>query len=205
MSSKVIGIYRKNLRHAIFAQYPTLSSKDIYKAIKNPNLPDLFFEDLSSFCEKLEIPMHYLSDIFASYKISSNRISEEKFIKFIEDEVSCKSIPKNLPPNITDEQIAILNKFATAIRNHRTQAMPSKKAGLSSERPSYSQQWVFLTRMNSTKSISAKLRVSSILHFCEEVNLAIPPEQFIDSLFTFFEEKLDAITFQQFTHIMETF
>lgn len=205
MTSKIIEIYRKNLRHAIIKQFPTLSSREIYTAIKSPNLPDLFFENLYPYCESLEIPVNFLSNIFASYKVSSNRISEEKFINFLEDEVTCKAIPNKLPPNITDEQIAILAKLANSIRTHRTQATPSKKAGLCSERPSYSQQWIYLSRLNHGTSGSAKIRISSLLHFAADMNLSFAPEKLLDAIFTFFEKKIDTIDFEQFTHLMETF
>lgn len=205
MTSKTIETYRKNLRHAILKQYPTLSSKEIYATLKPSELPDLFFENLYPLCELLEIPINFLPSIFASYRVSSNRISEEKFINFLEDEVTCKAIPIKLPPNITDEQIAILSKLANSIRTRRTQAAPSKKAGLCSERPSYSQQWIYLSRLNHGTSDSAKIRVSSLLHFAADMNLSFPPEQLLDAIFIFFEKKIDTIDFEQFTHLMETF
>lgn len=205
MSSKVIEIYRKNLRHEIIKRFPTFSSREIYAALKSPNLPDLFFENLFPICESIEIPTSSLPNIFIPYRIFSNRISEERFINFLEDEVTCKSIPNKLPPNITDEQIAILSKLANAIRTHRTQATPSKKAGLCSERPSYSQQWIYLTRLNYNKGENAKVRLSSLLHFAAEMNLSFSPEKLLDAIFTFFEKKFDSINFEQFTHLMETF
>lgn len=205
MTSKIIETYRKNLRHAIINQYPTLSSKEIYNTLKSSELPDLFFENLYPFCDFLEIPIKSLPNIFASYRVSSNRISEEKFINFLEDEVTCKAIPKKLPANITDEQIAILAKLANSIRTRRTQAEPSKKAGLSSERSSYSQQWIYLSRLNNGPSESSKIRIASLLHFAADMNYSFSSEELLDAIFTFFEKKMDTIDFEQFTHLMETF
>ena len=204
MSAKLNGAYRKKLRQEILKEHPSLSAKEIFTAMKPQNQPEILFDDLKDLCDKLEIPFSALPEIFSTYGIYNKKLGEEKFIRFLEDEFSLKA-SHALPKTINNEQAAILSKVITSIKTHKTQSATSSRVGLSSERSSFSQTWIFLTRLSCNNGESSKLRVSALCHYADDYNMSFSCEELIDALFAFFGEPLDAIEFDQFTRLLETF
>lgn len=204
MSAREIGIWRKSLRHQIIQSFHNLNSKQIYYAIKNPDLPALFSPDLEPFCKEIEMPVSLLPDVFSPYEIFNSRIKENNFIRFIEDEVTCESIEIQLPTNLKDEQIAIINKFANALRNRKLQSNLNGDS-ITSERSSIARQWTFVVRLNTSTDHNNHVRIAALCRLAQEMNLTFPPEAFIDAIFTFFGKKLDELNYDQFTQLMTTF
>ena len=193
---------RRTLRHEILKDFVGIESRKIVDVIKSPDLPYVTFDDLKPYCQRAKIPFEKLTDIFSLYEVFKKKISPEKFVKFIEDEVTCKTLEKNLNPNLTEDQIRILTEFTEAIKNHRTTAIADETL---SERSLVSNMWIFVIRYNPNSNNSKYVRLATLCRIADELNLSFTTEEFIDSIFAFFGGKIDQLDFTQFVHLMEAF
>jgi hypothetical protein len=211
-----IGGYRKSLRHAILDNFIGFSSKSIYQSLKQPDLPVLFFFDLEPFCNSANIPVTSLPGIFSSYQIFNKRISEEKFTRFLADEVTCKDAPMRLNPELTKEQIKILVSLTTAIRNKKTREVASStimrgnparhaEPEMLSDPMMMSSMWLAMVKYNPAGAPENVLRLAALCRFLDGLDLGEPVEDFITAVFLFFGKKLDQLDFGQFADLMEAF
>ena len=198
MSGKV-ATYRRQLRHAILDDYQGVPCEQIYKDLKNPELPTLFTQDLQKFYEPLGIPESQLSAILAPYGIATKRISVDKLKKFLEDEVTCKSEEGQLKGRVNDVQDRILTTFSNAIRTRKTQA------GDGTGTVQMSSIWIYLVRMNPPGASDKVVRLATLCKLVDEYNLSFSVESFIDAVFTFFGEKIDQLDYGQFAALVRAF
>jgi hypothetical protein len=204
MTAKAIGLARSKIRHLIIRDFAQLNSREICQAVKSPAEPDIRFVDLIPYCERAEVDPHLLPDIFASYEVSTDRIPLVKFIQFVEDEVTCKSLELGIPSDFSFENKTILSKFCRAIRSRRTHGSPLPNE-IISERESVGNLWAHLTRLTPSQTKVSVIRVAGLCHLAEDMRMSFSAEALIDALFQFFQQKLDFITFQQFSLLMDAF
>lgn len=193
---------RRALRHEILKDFQYVESKKIAESIKNPDLPFLTFEDLYPYCARAKIDPAKLTDIFSMYEVFKKKISPKKFVSFLEDEVTCKTIETNPNPNLTDEHIEILTNFAEAIKNHKLTAISGEKL---TGRSLISNMWCFVIRYNTNNGSSKFVRLATLCRLADDLNLAFTTEAFIDAVFTFYGMKIDQLDFPQFVQLMQTF
>ena len=205
MSGKLTGLNRKRLRSAIVRRYPNLSSKDIYESVKRSERAAIFFDDLYGICDAAGVSRALLPDIFATYGIAFGRIRKDQFVRFLDDEVTVKEFMIDVPESLTDEQISILSRFCRALKSRRTQSIFHSANGASSEGISMSQLWIHLCRLTPTRAKVTHLRVASLCQMAADLNMFFSAEDLIDALFTFFNNAMEALDFEQFTRLMETF
>lgn len=199
-----LEISRKKLRHCIFCHYPHKTSSEIYEIIKPSGRSDLFVSDLETFCESSRISKTLLPRILECHRITSQRIRKSDFISFLEDEVTVHQMTPTFPDSLTDEQIAILSQLFRTLKSRKTQAAISTNP-LSSERSSTSQLWVSLCRLAPANSRTNEVPVSTLCRLAEDMNLSFSSEELIDSLFRFFESRLERLTYEQFARLMGLF
>lgn len=193
---------RRTLRHEILKDFVGIESRKIVDAIKSPDLPFITFEDLRPYCERAKIPFEKLTDIFSLYEVFKKKISPKKFVSFLEDEVTCKTLEPNLNPNLTEDQINILTEFAEAIKNHRTTAISDETL---SERSLISNMWIFVIRYNPNITNTKYVRLATLCRIANDLNLSFTTDEFIDAVFTFFGIRIDQLDFTQFVKLMQTF
>jgi hypothetical protein len=172
--------------------------------LKDPSLPVLFLRDLEPLCASAKVPASALPNIFGCYQVFTGRLSEEKLTLFLQDEVTCKAPPIIVNPQLNEEQIKVLLTFAAAVENRRTQAYWTKN-GLSSEPLQFSNVWIWLVRLNPPGSGDKFVRLSTLCRVADELDLGIDLEDFVTSIFLFFQTKLDRLDYNQFSRFMEAF
>jgi hypothetical protein len=204
MTAKAIWLARSKIRHLIISDFAQLNSREICQAVKNPAVPDIRFVDLIPYCERAEVDPQLLPDIFASYEVSTDRIPLAKFIQFVEDEVTCKSLDLGIPKDLTFENRTILSKFCRAIRSRRTTGSPMPNE-IISERASVGNIWAHLTRLSPSQMKVSVIRVAGLCHLAQDMRMTFSAESLIDALFQFLQQKVEFITFQQFTLLMDAF
>ncbi|OHT16831.1 hypothetical protein TRFO_12916 [Tritrichomonas foetus] len=193
---------RRTLRHEILKDFVGIESKKIFEAIKREDLPFITFNELVPYCQRAKIPVEKLTDIFSLYEVFKKKISPKKFINFLEDEVTCKTLEVNLNPKLTDAQIKILTEFAEGIKNHRTTAISLDST---TERSLISNMWIFVVRYNPANSNEKYVRLASLCRIAAEINLSFSTEDFIEAVFTFFDKRIDQLDFTQFVQLMQAF
>ena len=198
-------IQRKHLRSAIVRRFPNLSSKGIYDCVKKGDRAAIFFDDLYEICESAGIGRAALPEIFRTYGVAQGRIRREQFVMFLDDEVTVKEFLIDIPKALTDEQISILSRFCRALKSRRTQAIFHSPNAAGSEGISMSQLWIHLCRLSPTRAKVTHLRVAALCQMASDLNMFFSAEDLIDALFTFFDEACEALDFEQFTRLMETF
>jgi hypothetical protein len=211
-----IGSARRALRHAILDQYIGQSSKTIFDSLKQPDLTVLLFSDLEPLCKTANIPVSTLPGIFASYQIFTKRISEEKFTRYLADEVTCKDPPLVLNPELTKDQINILITLTSSIRNRKTREVATStvmrgNAGrhaepeVLSDPMMLSSMWLAMVKYNPMGATENVLRLAALCRYWDTLDLGAPIEEFITAVFLFFRKKLDQLDFQEFAELMESF
>ena len=193
---------RRALRHEILKDFVGIESRKIFEVIKKPELPYITFEELRPYCKRANIPFEKLTDIFSLYEVFKKKICSKKFVNFLEDEVTCKTLEANLNPNLTDDQIQILTEFAESIKNHRTTAIADEKL---SERSLISNMWIFVVRYNPNITNTKYVRLATLCRISDDLNLSFTTEDFIEAVFTFFGARMDQLDFTQFVRLMQTF
>jgi hypothetical protein len=204
VSAKVITNGRKLLRHAILAMCPDITSSEIYTALCSPDHAFLRLADLIPFCRSANVDPQLLRDMLLTYGIYADSIPRDKFIRFIDDEFTCKSLIIRLPPLLTDTQAAILSKLCKAIRSRRIQSSPASLDPIS-EVTTTSQLWIYVTRMSPKNSKVTSVQIASLCRLARDLNLTFSPEDLIEALFAFFGQKCESLNFAQFTRLMQRF
>jgi hypothetical protein len=210
MSNRVAD-YRRALRHEILCAYPGFYLNKIAQQIKSPDSKRIYLSDLHRFCESGQIPISSLPAIFSSYKVFIGRMSEQKFVEFLRDEVTCRHDEPPLNPALTDNQATLLTQFVAIVKSRKTRDyMPQvrEKAGsptLSGERYALSSTWSTLMRMSTGQGSEKYIRVATLCRIAAEIELQTTTEAFIDALFAFYGRRLDQITFDEFAQLMEAF
>jgi hypothetical protein len=210
MSNRIAN-YRRSLRHEVLRTYPGFYLNKIAEQIKSPDSKRISFSDLHRFCESANIPISTLPGIFSSYKVFIGRMSEQKFVEFLRDEVTCKQDEPPLSPTLTDDQATLLTQFVAIVKSRKTRDyLPQvRKEGesptLSGERYTLSATWSTLMRMNASQTSEKYIRVATLCRIAAEIELPTTTEGFIDALFAFYGRRLDQITFDEFAQLMETF
>jgi hypothetical protein len=142
--------------------------------------------------------------MFLTYGVYTDSIPREKFIHFIDDEVTCRSLIVGVPPLLTDVQIAVLSKFCKALRIRRIRSSPPSLDSVS-EVMMVSQLWIHVTRMSPKKSQVANVRVALLCRLAKDLNLTFSAEDLIDALFAFFGQKCESLDFAQFMTLVHSF
>lgn len=202
--SKHTAKYRTDLRHEILKNFDGVPSKDIYYKVKVEEAPYVTFEDLRVFSDSAKIPFDSIPDIFAAYGIFNKFISEEKFVRFLEDEVTNKTLEVVLPEGLASAQKNILVKFVDALTRRRTEYAVSSSSALSSGHSLIANMWVYAIKTNPPDCSDKFVRLASLCRLCDEFNVA-QVEDFIDAIFAFYESKIDQLDFQQFARLIEAF
>ena len=205
MSAKSVEVARRKLRLEVTNSFPNLSPLDIYERIKKKERPDIFFDDLESYCNSALINSKLLPDIFSCYNVSSPRVKKDRFIKFLADGVGTCDFQPEVPSSLSEEQVAILDRFCKTLKSRKTQGLPVFPCSGVSERSSLSNLWTSLCRMSPQREKLTHVRLAALCQIASELNMSFTSEEFLDALFNFFGTTLDAIDFQQFAHLMETF
>jgi hypothetical protein len=204
VSAKVIPNSRNSLRRAIVGAYPDVMSSQIYAALCPPDRECLRMADLVPFCRSANADPQLLRDMFLTYGVCTDSITRDKFIQFIDDEVTCNSLNTGLPPLLTDVQTAILSKLCKAIRSRRIQSSPASLDAISEVRTT-SQLWIHVIRMSPKQSQVTNVRVASLCRLARDFNLTFSAEDLIDALFAFLGHKCESLDFAQFTRLVQTF
>lgn len=68
-----------------------------------------------------------------------------------------------------------------------------------------SQLWIHLCRLSPTRAKVTHLRVAALCQMASDLNMFFSAEDLIEALFTFFDQACEALDFEQFTRLMETF
>jgi hypothetical protein len=206
-----VGKHRQALRHEILNSFPGIYLNSVAAAVKSPGQSRIRFADLESFCESAGVPVSALPDIFSSYHVNVNRMSEAKFIEFLRDEVTCTRIEPRLNPSLTNVQIAALTQFVAIIKSRKTQNYVSNAGkseigrGLSGKRYQLSSTWSLLLKMNPQQSGEQYIRIATLCRVAAELGLGLSTEEFIDALFAFYNRRIDQITFDEFAQLVEAF
>jgi len=201
-----VASYRRTLRHEILKAFPGVALKDVSAKLRAPGQDCIRFADLAPYCCSATIPAAALPGIFSAYKVYVDRISEAKFINFLQDEVRFKLDQLPSSPNLSESQTAALRSFASIMKSRKTH---DYRAGGPSQRGSTPYQlsylWSYLTKLNSVQTDEKHVRVATLCRLAAELEIPVTAEEFIDALFAFYGRKLDQIDFNEFVRLMEAF
>jgi hypothetical protein len=180
--------HRKNLRQAVVEASPGIS--DTFDRVKKPNAQFITMDDLEPYCERISCPAAALENVFAPYNVKALMITQGQWKAFMEDDFPVH--PRNAcPEGLTDRQTFILSKFVTSIK--------TKFGG------TLSQRWSTALARNPPNAINTQLKVSALCRLFENTNLPFSVSDFVDALFLFYGERVEAITFAQFVSLLNGF
>ena len=202
MSAKNVEIARRKLRLQILDAFPNTPSAAIYDQLKKKERQNLFFEDFESIAT---IDKSLFPDIFLCYNVSSTRIKKDQFVRFLEDGVQTGEYCADVPASMSDEQIAILDRFCKTLKSRKTQGLAPSMCSGAMERSSVSHLWINLCRMSPNREKVTHVRVASLCQIAADLNMSFTASELIDALFTFFGTTFESLDFAQFTRMMETF
>lgn len=207
MATKETDRCRKVLREEIRSKFQGIPPRKIFKSLLPEGYNFLPFEIFYPFCEVKRIPKSELPLIFAKYNIFTPRVFEEKFIIFLEDEVDFTNRQITLDLSLETKQI--LSRFSECLRSRRLQSAPPYKQrpgdSICNERPSVAAEWVYARTYNPEGAGPRVIRLSALCKICDEARLRFSLDDFIDSIFEFFGQKIDELTFEQFALLIQTF
>ena len=191
MFSQNIVDLRKLFRQLISNEFPFTTTDSIFEKLKKKHLNYLTFKDLFNIIEKNKLDKKDLKLIFYPYGIKDEKISKKKWRSFYEDEF-CSNVPSlPIPSTINKFQEKILDNFIESIKKRTNNDISS--------------MWIYLMKFNPQGSNHDKLRLSGLCHLISELDLVVSPEDFLQSIFSFFNKPLDSLTFQEFVKISQTF
>jgi hypothetical protein len=207
--ANLIANHRRSLRHAILKEFPGADLLDIVQRIKSPEKKRIHFSDLERFCNSANIPPTSLPGIFSAYHVFINRMSVDRFTKFLRDEVICKEDVLPLSPTLLDHQISALNQFVYIVKSRKTRGyLPQIRESahtVSFERFQLSTTWSALLKLNTGSPTISFIRLATMCRLAAEFELGISTEDFIDAIFAFYGRKLDQINFSEYAQLMEAF
>ena len=183
MFTPTITRHRKALRRAICQLQPGKDPKEVFALMCLPTEPVIPFLSLEKPCEIASVPAAALEDLFSLYGCKDAVINEPQFVRFMNDDFPSYETPK-AKYQISDKQSFILSKFLGGIRN---------KTG-----STIAERWNYALSRNPPNASNTTLKISALCRIYSEMVLPFSVSEFIDSLFAFFGEKCEEITFNQF-------
>lgn len=185
---------RKNLRQAVIDEFPNEDANVMFDRIRQDGIQFIQITDLERFCEAAECPASALPNVFAPYGVRQMLIGRPQWLHFINDGLcsDCEA-DKSLKErsNLSERQTFLMNKF---VHNMKT-----KFGNI------VSKCWNAALARNPPNTLNTTLRLSALCHLFENMNLPFTVSEFVDSLFTFYGEKIEGITFDQFELLCESF
>ena len=182
---------RKELRAAISKSFQGLSPKNIFDKIKLPNAPIVTFRTIAQWCEPLEINPDNLHNIFGPYCGNEPYLNQDQWEKYLNDDFADYENVVKVGEHLTEQQNFILVKFMGVLRTKFGATMTAR--------------WNAALSRNPPNAPNTSLRVSAMCRIYQETNLPFDASEFVDALFAFYDEKLETITFDQFSQLFSAY
>ncbi|EAY06608.1 hypothetical protein TVAG_056020 [Trichomonas vaginalis G3] len=182
---------RKILRVEITKAFPGAKPKEIFDKVVNEQAPVITFRTVAEYCEKPEIDTDHLADIFAPYGVNDPFISLSQWTEFLNDDFADYENGIKYGEKLTEKQNFILLKFMGILRTKFGASMASR--------------WNSALARNPPNASNTELRVSALCRIFHDTNLPFEPAEFVDAIFAFYDEKLETLTFDQFSQLFAAY
>ena len=182
---------RKELRNIINKEFPGVKPCALFEKFKMPKAPVISFRTISQWSDKLEINPDNLSNIFAPYGVSEPYLSSQQWEKFLNDDFANYENDVKFGESLTEKQNFILIKFMGVLRTKFGASMISR--------------WNSALTRNPPSAPNTSLRVSALCRIYRDTNLPFDASEFVDAIFAFYNEKMESITFDQFSQLFTAY
>ena len=190
MFTPAVARLRRNLRQAVVDAFPREEASVVFDKVKQDDTQCIQMADLEKFCETAHCPAAALENVFAPYGVRKMLINKVQWVTFMNDDM-CSDVEGKNSTNLTDRQTFIMGKFI-----HRLKMKFG--VGLSSI-------WNAAIARNPPNTINTTLRLAAFCHLFHNMNLPFEVTEFVDALFSFYGEKIEGITFEQFEALFHAF
>ena len=183
---------RKKLRQALADKFPCQTTETIFANVAQKNAGFISFEDLRKYCAYAKVPFDSLVAMFSPYGVHGvTNVNKKQFVAFFEDELYTSQPVLPIPQSVNKDQAKLLKHIVDSVRK-RTE-------------PKLYQIWIFMVKYNPQGSDPNALRISSICKMAVELEMSNSPGDVVAALFSFFGKKIECISYEQFTRLIQTF
>jgi hypothetical protein len=175
--------HRNGLRQAVSDEYAGLDSDAIFDRLIPTAAAFIVPGNLERFCEKIECPAACLPSIFAPYGVKDLMITRKQWEAFMAEGLptSVAVVPTD---HLDEKQYFILCKYVLGLKTKFGDTQASR--------------WAAALARNPPNSLNTTLHLTALCHLYENMNLPFSVAEFIDSLFAFYGERIETLTFDQF-------
>lgn len=182
---------RKILRTEIAKTHPGAKPKDIFDILVSDKAPVITFKTIAQYCEKPEIDTDHLMNIFGPYGVNDPFVSLPQWTEFLNDDFADYENGIHYGEHMTEKQNFILLKFMGILRTKFGGSMASR--------------WNAALARNPPNASNTTLRVSALCRIFRDTNLPFNPEEFVEAIFAFYDDKLETLTFNQFSQLFAAY
>lgn len=182
--------HRKNLRDTVTDTYPNMKPDDVFDRIRKPGSAFIEWMDLEQVCEKANCPAAVLEDLFAPYGTKALVVTKAQWEKFLNEGFPVYKSSGEAAA-LCDRHKFLLVKFIMGMKT---------KFGAT-----IGEQWNASLARNPPNTINTILRISALCHLFQNMNWPFAPGEFVDALFAFYGEKVEELTYAQFSALFNAF
>ena len=182
---------RKALRTQIEKSNLGLKPKQIFDKYKMPKAPVISFRAISEWCKPIDIDPENLNNIFGSYGVTEPYLNLKQWESFMNDDFANYENEERYGQTLSEKQNFILTKFMGVMRTKFGSSMIDR--------------WNHAIKRNPPNDSNVSLRVSSLCRIYQDTNLPFDASDFVDAIFAFYDEKLESLTFDQFSKLFSAY